>query len=145
MSRITKKQKIIFANSFYLTQDGRYALKTAGINVSLDNLQKLLSDEIIIKYIDKYSDIIELLEGTTKEAHTAKLEQLFNLEVERKKSVSAVKLSERIEKLKGWDREERDRANIEIDLQLGDNKETKETEEERTERVSRFLKVDGVL
>lgn len=145
MSRITKKQKIIFANSFYLTQDGRHALETAGIETTLDNLQKLLSDEIIIEYIEKYSDVIELLEGTTKEAHTAKLEQLFNLEVERKKSISAVKLSERIEKLKGWDKEETDRANIEIDLQLGDNKETEETEKERTERVSRFLKVDGVL
>lgn len=145
MARITKKQKTIFANAFYLSQDGKKALELAGLKPSIENLQKLLSDETLADYIDKYSEYIEFFEGRTKDAHVNKLEDLFDMEVNRKKSLQAVRLSERIEKLKGWDKESTDRTNIQIDLQLGDNQPNKETEAERTEKVERFLKMDGVL
>lgn len=145
MARIRKEQKIIFANAFYLTQDGKKALELAGLPNDLDTLQKLLTDESLAKYLENYGEFIEILEARTKDAHINKLEDLFDIECQRKKSLQAVRLSERIEKLKGWDKEDIDRSNIQIDLQLGGQLENKETEEERADKVERYLKLDGVI
>ena len=145
MARIRKEQKIIFANAFYLTQDGKKALELAGLPNDLDTLQKLLTDKSLAKYLENYGEFIEILEGRTKDAHINKLESLFDIECQRKKSLQAVRLSERIEKLKGWDKEDIDRSNITIDLQLGTDTAEGEEEQERTSKVERYLKLDGVL
>lgn len=159
MARITKEQKIIFANSFYIYQDGFRALEAAKIPKSLDNLQKLLSDKRLAKYLDKYSDVLEILEGRTKEAHIAKLEELFD-KAAGKKAINdwdkkkdqqrkinykaAVSLSERIEAMKDWGRTGND---IEVELNLGSSMshEIEETEEERDLKVEAHLRKEGVM
>ncbi len=158
--KITKEQKIIFANVFYLSQDGYRALEAAKIPKSLDNLQKLLSDKSLSKYIDKYSEIMEIMEGRTKEAHVAKLEELFDKAAGKKplnewakkkdqiKKIdfkAAVSLSERIEAIKDWGRVGND---IEVELNLGStmaDTEVTETGEERDLKVEAHLRKEGVM
>ncbi|WP_461811348.1 hypothetical protein [Faecalimonas sp.] len=159
VTRITKEQKIIFANVFYLSQDGYKALEAAKIPKSLDNLQKLLSDKSLSKYIDKYSEVMEIMEGRTKEAHIAKLEELFDKAAGKKplndwdskkdqvKKIdfkAAVSLSERIESIKDWGRTGND---IEIELELGSNMNDAitETEEKRDSKVEAHLRKEGVM
>lgn len=160
MARFTKEQKIIFANTFYITQDGYKALEQAGIEPSLDNLQKLLSDKSLGKYIDKYSEVLEVMTARTKEAHIARIEELFDKatgksvmndwekdEDYRIKKINfgaAIRLSERLEVLKDWTHSGN---NIDVDLNLGTsfNTEEHEEQEERDNRVEAHFKKDNVI
>ena len=158
MARFTREQKIIFANHFYITQDGRKSLEVAGIDPSVENLQKLLSDKSLASYLDKYSEVLEVMQARTKEAHTARLEELFDkatgkkaindweekdVQIKKINYNAAIRLSERLETLKEWGSTEN---NVDVVLELGTlENQQQETEAEREEEVERALKKDGVL
>lgn len=167
MRRIKKAEKIKFANSFIKFEDGFRALKDAGLPEDLEVLQSLLNDKFVNEYADKYVDLLEVAEGTTKAAHLAKLHELFeksigNLETTLTKVTAkgevikdtdyhidytaAAKLSENIQRLAGWGSDTGDR-NIDIDLQLGDTEAGEETEreEERENKTFQHFRKEGLL
>lgn len=151
MAKLTKQDKILFAVNFAETGDGFKAMELAGLDKDYDLLFKLATDDKIAKLLDKYSELVELAKGRTREAHIAKLEEMFDevvgYEGKNKNYHAAARLSERIEKLKGWDKSGANNI-IDIDLQLGldtPNMEHEETEEEQEEKVLNHFKKDGLL
>lgn len=168
MRRIKKAEKIKFANSFIKFEDGFRALKEAGLPEDLEVLQSLLNDKFVNEYADKYVDLLEVAEGTTKAAHLAKLQELFEKSIGNIKTTitkvtakgevvkntdyhidytAAAKLSESIQKLAGWGSDTSDR-NIDIDLQLGDTGkagDTGEREEERESKTFNHFRKEGLL
>ncbi len=152
MGKISKEEKINFAVAFAETGNGFRALEYAGLPRDYDILFKLTTDKQIEKFIDKYAELVELAKGRTREAHIAKLEEMFDEvaeapESEKKNYHAAARLSERIEKLKGWDKTGANNM-IEIDLQLGADKpimEHEETQEEQEEKVLNHFRKDGLL
>lgn len=150
MGKISKEQKIKFAVAFAETGNGFHAMECAGLPKDYDTFFKLATDKQIEKFIDKYAELVELAKGRTKEAHIAKLEMMFDEvaeSLENKNYHAAARLSERIEKLKGWDKQGTGNM-IEIDLRLGDDKpvsEQEETQEEQEEKVFNHFKKDGLL
>ncbi len=130
MRRIKKAEKIKFANSFIKFEDGFRALREAGLPEDLQVLQQLLSDKFVNEYADKCYDLIEIAEGTTKAAHLAKLQELFEKAIGKIKTTTtkitvqgkvvkttdynidysaAAKLSDSIQKLAGWGSDTGDR------------------------------------
>lgn len=151
MGRISKEEKINFAVAFAETGNGFRALESAGLPRDYDILYKLATDKQIEKFIDKYAELVELAKGRTREAHIAKLEEMFDEVAEsaplKKNYHAAARLSERIEKLKGWDKTGTNSI-IDIDLQLGTDSPTlehEETEEEQEEKVLNHFRKDGLL
>lgn len=151
MGRISKEEKINFAVAFAETGNGFRALESAGLPKDYDILYKLATDKQIEKFIDKYAELVELAKGRTREAHIAKLEEMFDEVAEsaplKKNYHAAARLSERIEKLKGWDKTGANSI-IDIDLQLGTDSPTlehEETEEEQEEKVLNHFRKDGLL
>lgn len=148
MARIKKEQKRIFVNTFYLTNDGYRALEAAGIEKSLKNLQKLLTDESLAKYLDDYAETIDIAEARTKEAHVRMLEELFKDAVKRKDYKAVAAFSDRISKLSNW--ENTGGNELEIDLKISDDLHDTEEEREakqaaRDEQVKHHLQKDGLL
>lgn len=168
MRRIKKAEKIKFANSFIKFEDGFRALREAGLPEDLQVLQQLLSDKFVNEYADKCYDLIEIAEGTTKAAHLAKLQELFEKAIGKIKTTTtkitvqgkvvkttdynidysaAAKLSDSIQKLAGWGSDTGDR-NIDIDLQLGEageQDEQLEKEEERENKTFQHFRKEGLL
>ena len=118
MGKITKQNKIDFANSFMQTNNGLKSLEFAGLPQNYDTLFKLLNDNFVNDYIEKYSELAEIYEGNSKDGHIADLEKLFKSAVATKNFQAVSRLSERIEKLKGWDKTETNGELI-VDLKLG--------------------------
>lgn len=168
MRRIKKAEKIKFANSFIKFEDGFRALREAGLPEDLQVLQQLLSDKFVNEYADKCYGLIEIAEGTTKAAHLAKLQELFEKAIGKIKTTTtkitvqgkvvkttdynidysaAAKLSDSIQKLAGWGSDTGDR-NIDIDLQLGEageQDEQLEKEEERENKTFQHFRKEGLL
>ena len=163
---ITKQQKKRFAIEFMICQNGLEALERSGLPRELSLFIKLCNDDYVAGIIDEFGEYIEAAAGTSKQAHIAKLEKLFNqaagLEdtkvfkftskggfVEQEgKFISysgAAKLSEQLIALKDWD--STGSGEIEVDLKLGESTEDKqvETEEERDKRVLEHFKSEGLL
>lgn len=163
--RITKEIKIKFANSFLKYENGFRALDDAGLPKDLEILQKLLSDNFLNSYLEKYAELIPLAEGTTKSAHLAKLQELFEMATGKKESIvlkktkndivpkkmkvinfgAAAKISDTIQKLSGW--EEQGDSNIVVDLELGETTKEKEeiSTEEREIKTYQHFKSEGLL
>lgn len=162
-TRLTKALKIQFANEFIKSENGFKALENIGLEKDLELLQKLLSDDFVNNYIDKYEDLIEIAEGQTKNAHVKKLQELFKIaageqpytstkEIDGEKiavktrnidNLGVVRLSNQIASLVGWD--EQQAHEIDIDLQLGITQEDTPKEEEREKQVEDHFKKAGLL
>lgn len=168
MAVIKKNAKKKFAEVFMIIQNGNQAMRAAGIEPTIPNLQKLLCDETVRKYIDENADLVRYALGTTKAGHLAKLERLFSQATGETKSrvwkftkdgdfvykdgkfinyTAAASLSQVICKLNDW--EETEDTNIEIDLKIDESlfntKENEETEEERDDKVFAHFKSEGVI
>lgn len=167
--KIRKEQKIQFAISFMEQGGGFKALENAGLPQDYDLLFKLLNDDFVNDYIEKYVDLVEIAKGNAKEAHIAALEKVFKQTTGEEESTifkftrdgdfvqrtgkfvrpaDASRLSERIEKMKGWDKTA-GKNFIDVDLQLGINEvstlEEEETAEERDEKVFNHFKSEALL
>lgn len=154
MAKIKKEQKIIFAECFMEYADGIMALEAAGLSVDYATLYKLLNDNFVNNYIEEYQELAEIFKAKTKDAHIAKLEKLFE-EITRypgadKNYNAAARLSERLEKLKGWDKQENGDKII-VDLKLSKDTDNKaepislETSDTRENKVLNHFKKEGLL
>ena len=164
--RITKEIKIKFANSFLQHENGFKALVDAGLPKNLELLQKLLLDKYINNYFEKYAELIQIAEGTTKEAHLAKLQELFKIATGEKEGIvlkkvqndivtkkiksinfgAAAKISDTIQKLSGWD--EQGDSNIVVDLELGETEVEEEistSSKDREIKTYQHFKSEGLL
>lgn len=171
MGKIAKQSKIEFANMFMQTNDGLLSLKFAGLPENYETLRKLLNDNFVNSYIDENIELAEIYRGNSRDAHIAKLEKLFDettgtaestiykftkdgfLETRKGFFTSpseAAKLSERIEKLKGWDKQGQNN-NIVVDLKLskdvdGDREPVNlEEGQDRESKVLNHFKKEGLL
>lgn len=171
MGKIAKQRKIEFANAFMQTSNGLLSLELAGLPKNYETLRKLLNDNFINSYIEENMELAEIYRGNSRDAHIAKLEKLFDettgttestiykftkdgfLETRKGFFTSpseAAKLSERIEKLKGWDKQGQNN-NIVVDLKL--SKDTDPTAkaveleegQDRENKVLEHFKKEGLL
>lgn len=169
--RLTKELKIKFSNAFMETADGFKALKEIGESENFELLHKILTDKFVNNYIEKYSELLEVARGKTKEAHIAKVEKLFNQASGNEESTifkftkdgkvvektgnfinyaGAAKLSDELYKLKNWEKDG-DGNNIVVDLELGKIADENiksaeiETPEERDEKTLNHFKAEGLL
>lgn len=171
MGKITKQAKIDFADAFMETSDGFLSLTVAELPANYETLFKMLNDDFVNSYIEKYEELAEIYKGKSKAAHIAKLEKLFDETTGSKDSTvykfdkdgflrtktgkftspsEAAKLSERIEKLKGWDKQESGNEII-VDLKLSKDIDSDakavelESSEDREDKVLRHFKKEGLL
>ena len=171
MGKIAKQRKIAFSNMFMQTNDGLLSLKFAGLPENYETLRKLLNDDFVNNYIEENIELAEIYRGNTRDAHIAKLEKLFDettgtaestiykftkdgfLETRKGFFTSpseAAKLSERIEKLKGWDKQGNNN-NIIVDLKLSKDVDgerepvTLEEGQDREDKVLNHFRKEGLL
>lgn len=171
MGKIAKQRKIAFSNMFMQTNDGLLSLKFAGLPENYETLRKLLNDDFVNNYIEENIELAEIYRGNTRDAHIAKLEKLFDettgtaestiykftkdgfLETRKGFFTSpseAAKLSERIEKLKGWDKQGNN-DNIIVDLKLSKDVDgerelvTLEEGQDREDKVLNHFRKEGLL
>lgn len=164
--KLTREIKRQFANAFMKTGAGFEALKMCELPEDYGILYKLLNDDYVNEYVTNNMELVEIATGKTREAHVAALEKLFRIatgteEAEEIKIVNgtkttvktkslsiseATRVSERIEKLKGWDKQSPENQ-IDIDLQLGiEAQETSiEPEEQRDNKVADHFKKAGLI
>lgn len=164
--KLTREIKRQFANAFMQTGAGFEALKMCGLPEDYKVLYKLLNDDYINEYVTENMELVEIATGETREAHIATLEKLFRIAtgteeaetirivngektIVKAKSFSisdATRVSERIEKLKGWDKQSPENQ-IDIDLQLGiESQEASiEPEEARDDKVANHFKKAGLI
>ena len=171
MGKIAKQRKIAFSNMFMQTNDGLLSLKFAGLPENYETLRKLLNDDFVNNYIEENIELAEIYRGNTRDAHIAKLEKLFDETTGTAESTiykfdkdgflnmkkgfftspsEAAKLSERIEKLKGWDKQGQN-DNIVVDLKLSKDTDPTakavelEEEQDRENKVLEHFKKEGLL
>lgn len=167
--KITKDVKRKFANAFMEHGAGFKALTITGLPEDFDILFKLLSDDYVNDYVEKYAEVAEVALGNARDAHIAQLEKVFKQVTGETESTvfkftkdgefvsktgkfvrptEAARLSERIEKMKGWDKTSGQDI-IDIDLQLGEeikeNAGSTEEQEKRDIKVQEHFKRAGLL
>lgn len=138
----------MFANEFMRTSNGMKSLEKAGLPQDFDTLFAILNDNFINNYIEKYSELAEIYGGKTKEAHIADLEDLLKFALAGKRFQAVTRLSERLEKLKGWDKQGTGNE-IVVDLKLSKSDEgtaiALEQPDTRENKVLNHFKKEGLL